>query len=277
MDVFLFINCAPAGSTRVAIHFPALDCNSEAYQHRLRFVYVILALWVLALPLFLLAFLTYLHRTGRLAKAATASRWGIFYRSFADRFYRYEVLLLVRRIAVVSISVLWMSNEDLRSDGLNTLFLALILIQVRYRPYSTAAANAWETVCLVGLALLSTLVSGHSVVHDGLYTLPVQVLSTLIVVIVGGLLCGAAAFGKLSRYRLCQPIVQHVQRLEMCTGCCGTSSSSLTSGPQELDDDDEAIQLIDDTELTARPELGLPAAGVSAESTQAYQELADRG
>jgi len=233
MDVFLFLNCVPAGTTHVALYFPALDCNSDAYHERVRLVYVVLSLWVLAMPILLLYFLVYLHRHGRLKDGSTISRWGALYRSFSDRFYWYEVLLLVRRIVVVSASVLWISEPALRSGSLNTVFLVLILFQIRFRPYASDAANAWETMSLVSLALLSTLVSGHSIVHDGAYPLFVQVVSSLVVVVVGCLLFGAAAYGKLSQVSWWQPIGRRCDPVCELVGCC---TPNAVSTPEDDDD-----------------------------------------
>jgi len=248
MDVFLFLNCVPAGPTRVVLYFPALDCNSEAYYTRVRLVYVVLALWVLSMPILMLYFLVRLHRQSRLSDGATIARWGALYRSFTDRFYWYEILLLVRRIVVVSISVLWISEPALRSGSLNTLFLALILFHIRYRPYASDAANAWETVSLVSLALLSTLVSNHSIVHDGAYPLFVQIVSSLVVVLVGGLLFGAAAYGKISQVNCCRPIVKLVDRVGTVFDCFGKGSSDDTmdlelAAKDELAHDSDALEL----------------------------------
>lgn len=214
MDVFLFLHCEPTGdnSPQVALYFPALNCNSATYQHRVRIVYAVLALWVLGLPLLLLWLLLNFKRNNKLTDSAVMARWGVLYRTFTYRFYWYEVLLLVRRIVVVSVAVLWMAQPALRSGCLNMLFLILTVFQIVYRPYSTPAANVWETVSLVSLALLSTLISGHSLVLDGAFPLEVQVSCSLVTVIVGTLLLGATAFNKIAQFSICAPLVSLVER-----------------------------------------------------------------
>jgi len=198
-DVFLHLGCVPAGSTDVVLVYPALDCRSSAYQARQPIIYMLLVVWLILLPGGLLLFLLYLKRNGRLTDARTVHRWGFLYRTYLPQYYWLEFVLLVRRVVIVSLSVLLLQSATSRSTALVAAFVGFLLLQVWLRPYAHRAANIWETLALSALALISSLVTGHSVVEDGPYPQSTQALTGLLVGLLGGALLLAVLKNKLDK------------------------------------------------------------------------------
>jgi len=200
-DAFSLIGCVSAGDTEVVLAFPALDCHSAAYARRRSVIYFLLVMWVAALPIGLFLFLRYLRQADKLANARTLHRWGFLYSTYRPEYYWLEPLYLMRRAVIVSLSVLLLDDSHVRSTALVTVMWLCGLLQVYLRPYAHKPANYWEIVVLAVLSVLASLISGHSVVQDGPYTIGVQVLSSLLVAALGLALVGAVLYGKVAGCR----------------------------------------------------------------------------
>jgi hypothetical protein len=75
-------------------------------------------------------------------------------------------IALLRRVALVAVSVLCVQAPLLREQLLSLLCLALFTLQLLLRPYARAAVNAQESVALCALVAVSVL-QGHGGGSDG--------------------------------------------------------------------------------------------------------------
>ena len=175
--------------------FPALSCSKGAW---LTAVWLSILLYVILLPGVMLAWLLLLFKRGLLNDETTMHRWGFLYQAYQGPLYWMEPLLLIRRLLVVSISVSTQDEPNDRSRALVAVFVSFLLMQVWVHPYFASSSNFWEGLALGCLVIVSSLVSGHSLLDDGPYSTAVQVLSSTIVSVFGLVLLGRVLVNKYS-------------------------------------------------------------------------------
>ena len=202
-EVFAYLDCVSVGDAEVAVYYPALDCGSSGYYVGLGITYTLLVFWVLGVPVAMLVLLLHLRKQQRLQEVPVMQRWGFLYGTYRPRYFWFEVLLLSRRIVLGQISAWLLDRADLRSALLAVSTTAFLLLHMAVRPYVQSHANFLETVSLVTLTILCNLTSGHSLVRDGAYSVSVQVIACVLVLLVAGALLLAALRSKLSAIRRC--------------------------------------------------------------------------
>jgi len=201
LEVFEYLQCVPAGDTRVVIFRPSMDCNVAAYKHRLPIAYLILVLWIVVFPLALLAFVIRLRTRKLLSTAPVLRRWGFLYATYRPRFFWYETFVLARRTCISAIAVLLLQDASSRTSALSVSLLAFLMLQVSLHPYAHRSSNIWETIALVALLLLTALTANHSILSDLSYSSTVQACASAIVILVGGTLFLQVLRRRLQQYQ----------------------------------------------------------------------------
>lgn len=183
--VFEFLQCIPAGSTKVVLVQPAIDCESSEYQDRRIVVYGLLLLWIGAVPVAMYLFVRSLRKRHVLADKGVLQRYGFLYATYRSSFYWFETAILLRRVAVSALAVLLAQYPADRTAALTIFFLLCLLLQCLWLPFFHRVSNICEVVSLSGLLILSALTSGHSLLHDDQYPLLVQLSAAVIVSTIG--------------------------------------------------------------------------------------------
>jgi len=234
-DAFQYLQCVPAGSTKVVLSQPALDCHSDAYISGRRIMIASLLAWVFVLPLLVFWLVYRFQRRGLLQAKDVSQRWGFLYRTFRPRYYWFEVLLLGRRVVIVCLAVLLTAEPDVRTGSLVGALAGFLTLQVWLRPWVHSTANYWEMVSLVALLLECALATGHSIVHDGAYSPATQVLASLLVFCVSLSLFVAVLRNACTRSkwldRVIAPILERYnqQLVDRADGASFNSGFPLTS------------------------------------------------
>jgi len=223
--VFEFLRCIPAGNTEVVLLKPAMDCHSSEYRHRLPIVYSILVLWICAVPIGMFVFLRAMRSRKLLHQSHILRRWGFLYATYGPRFWWFEVFVMGRRVLISALAVLLLQYPNSRSAALTIALIVFLVVQMSLSPYAHRVPNLCDVIGLTSLLLLSAMGSGHSILHDAEYPVVVQVLSALVIAIVGLGLLIHILLGRLRQVKIVAAFSERISsKLQQCW-CCATNDA----------------------------------------------------
>ncbi len=104
--VLEYLNCYSTEPGQSVIwNAPAISCQDPLYRRYLVGIGVLLAFPVIGLPCVLLPLLLWLGRTRRLSPKVYKAFAGIVYQSYKDRYFWWEIVACLRRLALVGLSI----------------------------------------------------------------------------------------------------------------------------------------------------------------------------
>jgi hypothetical protein len=109
--------------------------------------------------------------------------------SYRAEFYWFESVALLRRVALVLVTVLVTKDPQLRAQLTSALCLALLLAQIALRPFQTVRANRHESVALFALVFVALFQDHHTLAHGE--ALGTRVFVAVLVFGVAAYLCSA--------------------------------------------------------------------------------------
>ena len=215
---FNFRSCIAIGDNLLVVRdSPAIDCTTDKYQAWSVLVLFSIIFYSILGPLVLLAVLCYKQRKGRLYPDAVPpqvsglwswlrrwlpnsdnakldeefqARYGGLAEAYRPRVYFYEVIAIMRRTALVALSVTFYGEPATRAAALALLCLAALGMHIIWRPFRQPADNRLELYTLTLLAVLAVLIApyhsstGHpptvTVAFLLLFVLPTLLLATVI-------------------------------------------------------------------------------------------------
>lgn len=171
-----YLNCVAVGDQSLIATVPAIDCHSDDYRAFRIFLLTLLILLVIGSPLVIFGFL--LLNRGNITNPRFRERFSILFEAFSPACYFWNSVVLVRRSALVAITLV--PDYMTRNALFGFLTLLFLLVHLRAQPYGTPAANAAEGVSLVGHVCIALFLN-TSTGQLG-YTLPIRVLVFILVV-----------------------------------------------------------------------------------------------
>eukprot|EP00741_Cyanophora_paradoxa_P000303 tig00000403_g294.t1 len=243
--MFLVFSCARIGRRLLFVDNMALDCAS-ALHRRFMFFGGIPGVLAYSFGLPLLAFFALWSNRRRLRSKSVRVRYNFMYRGYREEYYLWEFLVVVRKVAMVFISVFLFGNGELQTSiGLGVMGIALLL-SCRFRPYDSAALQ-WLDIASLGSNCFSLYVGvffyAQPAGTDG-SALTVASVTLQVVVLAAFLATAAAELWAIYR--------RHRAR----SAAGGAASVSATSGPHTTPPSTEAGAVAAERERERRATLG---------------------
>jgi uncharacterized membrane protein YsdA (DUF1294 family) len=204
-NVILYLNCRDIGDNRVVASNPDVSCSTDKYRHYSALAYILLALYVLAFPIALSAFLYWAKVKRWFENEKFSTYAGLLYQPFRSEYYFWEVVILVRRLIVIGIYVLAYSTTSARNLGLFCFSLLMLTIHIITKPFASQSENHVETALLILLTLLAG--SGASYANQQ-FTEEISTFNSVVVfmaVIPVGIAVYQLAMALLIRYHIIKP------------------------------------------------------------------------
>jgi predicted outer membrane repeat protein len=223
-NVILYLNCRDVGDYRVVASNPDVSCRTDKYHHYSALAYILLALYVLAFPIALAAFLYCAKLKKWFDNEKFSTYVGLMYQPFRPNYYFWEVVILVRRLIVIGIYVLAYSTTSARNLGLFCFSLLMLSIHVITQPFASKSENNVETALLMLLTLLAGAGSSYA---SQQYTDEISTFTSVVAfmaVIPVGIAVYQLAMALLVRYHIIRPT----------TTSAGTPKTFLSSSRQDL-------------------------------------------
>ncbi len=162
--VFTFFSCVEIGSDSVIQVYPAISCRSDSQYLALRPFFIVLLVFVVAMPIVVFARLYNLKSRGLLYDRITGNRivYGAWCETYHARMYYYEAFVLVRRLIVASVVLApqFTTNAQLRFTFLCMCECIFLFLHFLFRPYRYHYDNVSEAVSLITLIMVSLFLSG---------------------------------------------------------------------------------------------------------------------
>jgi len=143
-EILLIFFCGQVGTYLLLNANPAIQCNTHEYYLSSRISQGLLAI-VILFPIIILIVL-YRHKN-KLDDVHVQRKLGVFYLKYKSNFYFWDVILLIKRIAIVTLSLLDIYSPY-RSMSLVLLCLASLFIQIKFQPFLSNKDNYLETISL---------------------------------------------------------------------------------------------------------------------------------
>ena len=193
-----FLQCSSVAGHSVVFSAPLVECRGDAYDAARVLMVALLVFPGLLFPVVVVVGLWQVGAARR-SDDAFGARWGFFYQSFTPQCYWWTGVDLLRRTALVLVTVLGVSDPVLQAQ-LHVLICGVqALLQTHWRPFAMAQLNYLETASLFLLLLVSVLNMGLAAQSDpGAVPWSAQLALTLLVA-VPLLLLGAWVVGRQLR------------------------------------------------------------------------------
>eukprot|EP00741_Cyanophora_paradoxa_P002752 tig00000629_g2672.t1 len=154
-----FLDCVAVGDDRVLRRFPSVSCASGEYRRWLPVAYVMLLAYVVALPVGLAGLVLRLGRRGLgwLYSDEAIWRYGVVFACYRAPWRFYEVVVMVRRIALIAIDTAFASADNARALALFLACACFVVLHGLASPYRQPLDNAIESLFLLALAFTSCM------------------------------------------------------------------------------------------------------------------------
>ncbi|KAK5580915.1 hypothetical protein RB653_000940 [Dictyostelium firmibasis] len=160
-EVLLILFCNQVGTHYLLNANPEVQCDTnQFYQARTVTCCLLTVLGIFPIIIFVLL---YRHRH-RLNDKDIERKLGVFYLKYIPKLYFWDVTLLVKRLSIVTISLLPFDSK-LRSISLVTLGLLFLFIHLKFQPFISDQDNNLETVSLV-LLFISCIYLDNGLYQD---------------------------------------------------------------------------------------------------------------
>jgi len=169
VTVFSFLECNTVyidGRKRSFIfQYPAVDCSSAEYQAYKPFIYFVLVLELVIIPLGLLLTLVVARIRHPVWFSQPASVFyaalSVMFHPFTDKMFFWEIWTLTRRTVLVAVTILYASSSDVDRLVVSTLLCVIFFaVHLLLRPFHGLAENVVESASLAVLVLLGFILLG---------------------------------------------------------------------------------------------------------------------
>jgi len=161
-----YLNCIDVGDYKVVATSPAMNCRSSSYKAHLALVIVIVVLDVVMGPI-MMAW-TLLKNQAKITNEdiSFSKSYGILYQAYSSKCFWWEVVALLRRVVLVAIDAAFFDQPQWRFVGFAALFYVLTMTNTYFKPWATHRDNYLESLSLMVLVWLSTVMIAEEDPND---------------------------------------------------------------------------------------------------------------
>ncbi|KAN0047904.1 hypothetical protein ACTA71_002293 [Dictyostelium dimigraforme] len=160
-EVLLILFCNQVGSYYLLNANPEVQCSGDQF-YKAKTVTCALLVTLAIFPIIIFVLL-YRHRH-HLNDKDVERKLGVFYSKYVPKLYFWDVTLLLKRLSIVTISLLPFDSR-FRSISLVTLGLIFLFIHLKFQPFISDQDNNLETVSLV-LLFISCIYLDNGLYED---------------------------------------------------------------------------------------------------------------
>jgi hypothetical protein len=141
-------SCRSLGDTRTFLNADlTVECKGRRYGEAIGLSILVLALYVVGMPL--LMFVVLFYNRKRLSDSVIKQRIQLLYEGFRlDRWY-WELVILVRKVAIVSVAVFLPTKPLQQAYGGLVILVASIIAHTLLQPFTTKTLQMFELLSLV--------------------------------------------------------------------------------------------------------------------------------
>eukprot|EP01132_Coremiostelium_polycephalum_P000919 gene919-1161_t len=232
-EVLLILFCHQVGSYSLLNANLAVQCLGGQYSIARDVSWGLFPIIVL-FPMTILVLL-YRQRT-RLSDPNVQRKLGVFYLKYKPPFYFWDVITLLKRVFIVTLSLLQYDSSE-RSISLVIVCFASLFLQIKYQPFLSSKDNNLETISLT-LLFISCIY-----LDNGLWEATEQwiLIISIVIFVVAALKLQGQYYLNEFKAKILPKLTTIYQNL---TGCCKSKSSSLADkniqfSYDEGDDEDD--------------------------------------
>ncbi|KAF2068885.1 hypothetical protein CYY_009795 [Polysphondylium violaceum] len=160
-EILLIFFCSQVGSYDLLIANPSVQCVGQEYSVAKKISEALLVI-VILFPI-IIFILIFWHRN-RLDDIHIQRKLGVFFLKYKTNFYYWDVVLLIKRILIVTLSLLD-NTSAYRSVSLVLLSLVSLFIQIKFQPFLSTNDNYLETISLI-LLFISCIYLDNSLYQE---------------------------------------------------------------------------------------------------------------
>jgi len=182
---FKWFSCADIGTGSYLLADMTISCTSDAYQSWLGGAIAVAVIYCCGLPL--LAFFLLFRNRFNLSDKNTMIKYRFLYDGFDDRYYYWELMTVLEKMLLITLVVIFHSNNGARLFTAVNIVFIYILLHVLLRPFTSDLI--WKLQLAAQGAIFLVLTGGSNVISA-----PDQenrVVVDIIVVIVAWIVTGA--------------------------------------------------------------------------------------
>jgi len=144
-EILLIFFCSQVGTFNLLIANPSVECIGNEFSIAKKVSEFLLTI-VILFP-FVILVLLFWHRN-ELEDIHVQRKLGVFYLKYKSGFYFWDVILLIKRIFIVTLSLLD-NTSPYRSVSLVLLSLVSLFIHIKFQPFISSNDNHLETISLI--------------------------------------------------------------------------------------------------------------------------------
>lgn len=162
-----YFACVKVGDSRYVLQATDIECGSEEHKQWYG-LYISILVYVSILPVVLFVFLFAFRN--KLKNETFERYFGVFYRTYKQKYYWYEAFSLARRTIIIAVIVLFKAFFDYAVE-LQYIIIAIVLsiffiIQRALKPFVISQVNSAELMSLFVLILIALIRGSFTYVEN---------------------------------------------------------------------------------------------------------------